>query len=130
MSAPRMGTAAQRWREQLAAWAIPEHITAAVADSPWTPPTEVFARRADASLARPTGTSYERARAAVTEDATVLDVGAGAGAASLPLGCSIVAVDTSPDMLAALTARAQRPVHTIVGRWPDVADDTPVCDVV
>jgi hypothetical protein len=47
-----------RWRDDLAAWAIPGHITAAVADSPWVLPRQVFARRADrpflpAGLGRP-----------------------------------------------------------------------------
>ena len=38
---------ADRWRADLAAWAIPEHITAAVSESPWVLPPQVFARRAD-----------------------------------------------------------------------------------
>jgi SAM-dependent methyltransferase len=128
-----MGEAADRWREQLAAWAIPERITAAVPDSPWVVPTEPFARRADRSVANPSGASWVRAREAVGEDGTVLDVGSGAGAASLPLGQPIVAVDTNADMLAALAGRAQRlrlPVRTIQGRWPDVAEQTPAADVV
>jgi Methyltransferase domain len=126
-------TAADRWRSQLAAWALPEHITAAVADSPWAVPTDVFARRADTSVAEPSGVSYERARSALGPDGNVLDVGSGAGAASLPLRRPIVAVDTSPDMLAALATRALRlqlPVRTIVGRWPVVAPEVPACDVV
>ena len=81
-----MGTAADRWREQLLAWAIPPEILAAVADSPWTVPTDVFARRADTSVAAPEGASYRRAREALGDGGTVLDVGSGAGAASLPLG--------------------------------------------
>ena len=128
-----MDTAADRWQRELLAWAIPPEILAAVADSPWAVPTDVFARRADTSVAAPEGASYRRARAALGDGAMVLDVGAGAGAASLPLGCPITAVDVSPDMLAALTARAHRlglPVHTIEGRWPDIAAMTPVADVV
>jgi SAM-dependent methyltransferase len=126
-------SAAERWREQLAAWAIPPEILAAVPDSPWTVPTEVFARRADTSVAAPTGASYLRAREALVDGGTVLDVGCGAGAASLPLGAPITGVDVSPDMLAALAARAQRlglEARTIEGRWPDVADETPAADVV
>jgi hypothetical protein len=38
-----------RWREDLAAWAIPEHITAAVAESPWVLPRQVFAPRGPAA---------------------------------------------------------------------------------
>jgi SAM-dependent methyltransferase len=126
-------SAAQRWREDLAAWAIPPEILAAVADSPWAVPTDVFVRRADTSVAAPEGASYRLARAAVGDGGSVLDVGSGAGAASLPLGGPITAIDVSPDMLAALAVRANRlglPVQTIEGRWPDVAEQAPVADVV
>ena len=128
-----MGDAAARWRDQLAQWAIPDEIMGGADQSPWTMPTQVFARRADASVRRPIGASYRRASEASGEDGTVLDVGCGAGAASLPLGRPIVAVDTSPEMLAALTERAQGlglPVQTVLGRWPDVAPKTPAADVV
>jgi SAM-dependent methyltransferase len=124
---------ADRWRQELLAWAIPPEILAAVADSPWAIPTDVFARRADTSVASPEGASYRVAREAVGDGGSVLDVGSGAGAASLPLGGSIIAVDVSPEMLAALATRAQRlrlSVQTIEGRWPEVAGQTPVADVV
>jgi SAM-dependent methyltransferase len=128
----RQGDAIRRWRELLAAWAIPERITAAVVDSPWTPPTAVFARRADAS--RPGGESWRRAVRALP--GTLLDVGSGAGAASLPLArhvTHLTAVDASAAMLSALDDRAARvsvPTRTIVGRWPDIADEVPPSDVV
>jgi len=131
-----MGSAAQRWRETLAAWAIPEHITAAVTDSPWVLPTEVFTRRADDYVAAPAGISWERASQALAPRGSVLDVGAGAGAASLPLApktTELIAVDSSDSMLDALAERAAKlgvAARTIVGRWPDVAPDTPVADVV
>ncbi|MGE5830319.1 MAG: class I SAM-dependent methyltransferase [Micromonosporaceae bacterium] len=128
--------AAQAWRAQLAAWAIPEDILAAVADSPWVMPREVFARRADQSLAAPSGPSFRRASEALRPHGTVLDVGAGAGAASLPLAelCDhLVAVDADPAMLDELRQRAERLglAHRIVeGRWPDVADGLAPADVV
>ncbi len=125
--------AAEHWRQQLEAWAIPPEILAAVPDSPWTVPTEVFARRADTSVAAPTGASYLRAREALGDGGIVLDVGCGAGAASLPLGAPITGVDVSADMLAALATRAERlrlEARTIEGRWPDVAEQTPAADVV
>src|SRR5258708_18372785 len=74
-----------RWRSDLAAWAIPEHLTAAVAQSPWVLPRNVFARRADRLAAAPSGPSFERAWAVLDPPRSVLDVGAGAGAPSLPL---------------------------------------------
>jgi SAM-dependent methyltransferase len=131
-----MGQASDHWRSALAEWAIPEHITSAVTESPWVVPTEVFARRADQYVAQPTGRSWERASEALAPRGSVLDVGAGAGAASLPLASlasELIAVDVSDTMLAALTERADRlglATRTIVGRWPDVASDTPPADVV
>jgi len=129
-------TASAAWREQLAAWALPEQITAAVATSPWVCPTEVFARRADHYVATPVGASYERAAEALRPAGTVLDVGAGAGAASLPLApwtTELTAVDSHAGMLSALSERASRlrlTAHTIEGRWPDVAHDAPTADLV
>ena len=52
-------------------------------------PREVFARRADRLSREPAGASYDRERAALDPPGSVLDVGAGAGAASLPLASRI-----------------------------------------
>ena len=125
-----------RWREDLAAWAIPEHITAAVADSPWVLPREVFARRADRLRRDPGGPSFERAWEALDPPGSVLDVGSGAGAACLPLAprtTTLTAVDADDEMLGLLAGRAgeaglaARAVH---GRWPDVAGQVGPADVV
>lgn len=129
-------TYAERWREQLAAWAIPERFTAAVDDSPWELPAGAMARRADQRIAAPEGVSIERTAEALDPPGSVLDVGAGAGAASLPLAARItelVAVDQNAGMLAALSDRADTlglRVSTVVGRWPDVAASVPAADVV
>jgi SAM-dependent methyltransferase len=129
-------SAAQRWREQLLAWAIPDRIVDAVPDSPWQHPTEVFARRADSVIAQPTGASWEVAVEALRPSGTVLDVGAGAGAASLPLApytTALVAVDTSGAMLEALRVRAAAldlPTRLVAGRWPAVAGEVEPADVV
>ena len=125
-----------RWQAELAAWAIPEHISAAVADSPWVLPRQVFARRADRLAAAPSGPSYEREWAALDPAGTVLDVGSGAGAASLPLlaRCrALTAVDTDAEMLRLLGERASRAgvaARLIQGTWPDVATEAGVADVV
>jgi SAM-dependent methyltransferase len=130
-----MQTASARWRDELVAWAIPDHITAAVADSPWALPTEVFARRADQHVATPTGVSFERAAQALRPHGDVLDVGAGAGAASLPLAAwtrRLTAVDSSPSMVDALAERASRlgvELVTVTGSWPEVAGTVPAVDV-
>jgi SAM-dependent methyltransferase len=125
-----------RWRSDLTAWAIPEHITAAVADSPWVLPRAVFARRADRVSAAPSGPSFERAFAALEPPGSVLDVGSGAGAACLPLlpRCTeLTAVDSEPDMLDLLAKRAaasEVPLRLVAGRWPDVAAQAGIADVV
>ncbi len=132
----QLPTLLERWRSDLAAWAIPEHISAAVADSPWVLPRTVFARRADRVAAAPSGPSFERAWAALDPPGSVLDVGSGAGAACLPLlpRCTgLTAVDTEPDMLGLLADRAAasgvRP-RLVAGRWPDVADQAGTADVI
>ena len=126
-----------RWREDLAAWAIPEHITAAVAESPWVLPRQVFARRADRLRRDPEGPSFERAWEALDPPGSVLDVGSGAGAACLPLAprtTTLTAVDADDEMLGLLAGRAgeaglaaARMVH---GRWPDVGGRVGPADVV
>jgi len=126
-------TAAEHWRDQLAGWAIPDHIAAAARESPWAMPVGYFARRARRYVAQPVGASYARAAEALDPPGSVLDVGTGAGAASLPLApltTDLTAVDTNADMLEALREQAGVAVHTIEGRWPDVASGTPVADVV
>ena len=125
-----------QWQDNLAGWAIPAHITAAVPDSPWVLPRQVFARRADRLSQAPAGPSYQRAWAALDPPGSVLDVGAGAGAACLPLAprtTALTAVDTDPGMLGLLAGRARAAgldpeLH--VGPWPEVAALTAAADVV
>jgi SAM-dependent methyltransferase len=125
-----------RWRADLAAWAIPEEITAAVAESPWVLPRQVFARRADRVTAAPSGPSFERAWAALDPPGSVLDVGSGAGAACLPLRprvTSLTAVDADAGMLEQLSQRAVAggvTARTVIGRWPDTAALAGPADVV
>jgi ubiquinone/menaquinone biosynthesis C-methylase UbiE len=126
----------RQWQADLAAWAIPEHITAAVADSPWVLPRQVFARRADRLAVTPGGPSCRRARAALDPPGSVLDVGAGAGAACLPLldRCTaLTAVDTDEGMLALLRERAEPAGLTptlVHGSWPQAAAQAGQADVV
>ena len=125
-----------RWRADLAAWAIPEQITAAVTESPWVLPRQVFARRADRVSAAPSGPSFERAWAALDPPGIVLDVGSGAGAACLPLlprTTSLTAVDADADMLDQLSQRAAAggvAARMVLGRWPDTAAQAGPADVV
>ena len=133
---PDLTELADRWQADLAAWAIPGHITASVSESPWVLPRQVFARRADRLAGGPSGPSYEREWAALDPPGSVLDVGAGAGAACLPLlrrATALTAVDTDPGMLELLSQRATAmgiPASQVLGRWPEVAAATPPADVV
>lgn len=127
---------AERWRADLAGWAIPAHITAAVGESPWVLPRQLFARRADRLAAEPDGPSYSRAQAALQPSGALMDVGSGAGAACLPLlpqVTALTAVDSDKGMLDLLAQRAAArgtPARTVPGIWPDVAAEAPAVDVV
>lgn len=124
------------WADDLAAWRLPESMTTQVDESPWVLPAEVFSRRADRHLAKPGGASYERARQALGDGGSVLDVGAGGGAASLPLAAKtthLTAVDANQPMLEDLARRAEPlgiPLVTLHGTWPHIAPQAPVADVV
>jgi SAM-dependent methyltransferase len=125
-----------RWRSDLAAWAIPEDILAAAPESPWVLPRAVFARRADRLATAPTGPSFDRAWAALVPPGSVLDVGSGAGAASLPLlprTTALTAVDSEPDMLELLRQRVTAsgvPLKLVPGNWPAAAAEAGRADIV
>jgi SAM-dependent methyltransferase len=125
-----------QWRDDLAAWAIPEHISSSVTESPWVLPRQVFARRADRQCEDPDGPSWERAREALDPAGSLLDVGAGAGAACLPLASrtsALTAVDTDAQMLSLLVQRAESlgvPTRVVRGMWPAAAGQIAPADVV
>lgn len=132
MSGTVTGPAAQRWREELAAWAIDPDILAAAPENPYAFTPALF--RADPAGAP--SPLHRLAREALPDRGSVLDVGAGAGAASLPLAppaARIVAVDTQASMLDELEAGAGDrgvAVTRVAAAWPDCADEVPRCDVV
>lgn len=125
------GSAARRWADELAAWEIDPEILAAAPESPWGLPPELFAADSDPGPSP----LQDVVRPALRPGGSLLDVGAGAGAASLPVvppGGHLHAVDSQPSMLQALeddAARRGLDVTTYDGVWPDVSDDVPVCDV-
>jgi SAM-dependent methyltransferase len=133
---PPLTVLLDQWRSELADWAIPRHILDSVSESPWVLPRQVFARRADRLTASPTGESYHRAWAALDPPGSVLDVGAGAGAACLPLlpRCTaLTAVDVDDGMLELLGHRAAAGglrARLVSGRWPEVAGEAGTADVV
>ena len=107
--------AAARWSDALASWAIPDWILAQAQEDPWALPVALFENR-QADLTP----SHQRALEVVAAGSTVIDVGAGRCAMSLPLrppAERIVAVDSAPAMLENSPADV-----TIVGRWPEVAN--------
>jgi Methyltransferase domain len=126
-------SASARWTDELAAWAIDPAILAAAPEPPYHLPPEFFAAGPSPGLESPLG---ELARDALDGGASVLDVGVGAGAASLPLfppAGDLVAVDQQPSMLVAVAAAAAArsvPLTAYEGAWPDIADEVPACDVV
>jgi len=136
-SAPPVPDPAGAWRQWLEAWAIPDDILRAAPESPWGFSPRMFERAAEKAMADvDPSPSRRRALDALGRGGSVLDVGAGAGAASLPLvppAEPITAVDESGPMLESFAAAAERlgvEHREILGRWPDVAPRVPVCDVV
>ncbi|MFF0580169.1 class I SAM-dependent methyltransferase [Streptosporangium saharense] len=125
----------ERWRADLALWAIPEEIAAKARTDPWGHSPARFAERTERALAEREGPTLDRVAEALPPGGVLLDVGAGTGAASLPLAGrlgELVAVDPSPGMLAELETRAVSlgvPLRVVPGRWPDVAAETPAADV-
>ncbi|HXF35789.1 MAG TPA: methyltransferase domain-containing protein [Actinomycetota bacterium] len=128
--------AVERWAEELRGWAIPEEILAAAPEPPYGFPAEPFRRRAEAARRADPSPTALRALEALPEGGTVLDVGCGAGATSLPLARRagrIVGVDASPEMLERFreqAAEAGVPAEAVQGTWPDVAHRVEAADVV
>ena len=125
-------TAADDWRAALAAWAIPEEILAQAPESPWIHPPALFGvpeRIADSP-------SHARAREALGDEASVVDVGCGGGVAAMalvPPARRLTGVDHQAAMLEMFARNARErgvAVDTLEGDWPDVADRAPVGDVV
>jgi SAM-dependent methyltransferase len=126
--------AARRWADALASWAIPDEILEVAPESPWVFPVDLF--RVDASQPMPRTNSHVRAADALSGGGSVLDVGCGGGAGSIPLAgpaTELVGVDADQMMLEsfAKAASAVGAVHReIQGQWPDIAGTTPVADIV
>ena len=128
-------TAIERWRDDLAAWAIPEAILANAPESPYGFPAEPFRRRAQVARITPRTPTTERAREALPPHGSVLDVGVGGGATSLPLAdlaVRIIGIDASEGMLEAFawaSSDAGVTARGVLGSWPAVAPQVEACDV-
>lgn len=121
---------AQRWRDDLEAWAIPPEILEQADEPPWGHPVAMF-EAPDVIVDSP---SHQRARSALPPGGSVLDVGCGGGRASLALVPNVghvTGVDSQAAMLASFASSCERRGigHDVVlGSWPDVV--VPVADVV
>jgi SAM-dependent methyltransferase len=126
-------SAAARWAQDLAAWRIPDRILNAAPRSPWIHPVELF--RAPDEPA-PDSPSHARARERLEAGDSVLDVGSGGGRAAFavaPPATTVIGVDHQQGMLDTFADASQRRGlgHSeILGDWPDVADRTPVAEIV
>ena len=128
----RVGPAEIAWREALAGWEIPGNILAQAPQPPWGFPPGRFAPPPEPveSVAR------RYALAALPEGGTVVDVGCGAGAASLALVAkvgAVIGVDERESMLDEFVRHArERDIDSraVLGRWPDVAPSIEPVDVV
>jgi SAM-dependent methyltransferase len=127
-----MDSAAKRWAELLDGWIIPDEILFQAPQDPWaiTPAAVAPPWNAEDSPAR------QFALESLPTDGSVLDVGCGAGAASLalvPPAGLIVGVDSSQEMLDAFakSCQARRIVYEAVrGEWPEAAALVDTADVV
>ncbi len=126
------GAAATAWAAELRAWRIPVDILAKAPESPWRFPPALFDFDSEA-VRTPTHT---RVSEALPTGGSLLDVGAGGGAASLPVAeraSQVVAVDESEAMLERFAQAAERVgvAHIeVVGEWPEVALAVEPADVV
>lgn len=127
-------SSAARWRQELAAWAVPQEILDAAPRRPYVFSPEMFA--APPPSLGPRSRSSERAAEALDGGGSVLDVGCGGGAAAfalVPPAGRVLGTDRQQDMLELFASTARErgvAAQTVLGSWPDVADDVPQADVV
>ena len=129
-----MTTAAQRWRADLEAWALPQELLDAVEESPYGWPADLFRR-----MQRLEGGASHTAQRAVQlagPNGTVIDVGAGTGRVGLAAarnGSSVTFVERSDRMLEGLRAAIAEVgierARVVSGSWPDVASSVGMHDV-
>jgi SAM-dependent methyltransferase len=127
-----MTGAAARWAELQSVRGIPPGILATAPTNPWVHDTRDFA-----APAVPVDTpSRAAALALLGAGGSVLDVGCGGGDAALALvgtATHLTGCDQQQDMLEVFAADAAArgvPHRTVLGRWPDVAAEAGVADVV
>lgn len=126
--------AAGQWAEELAAWAVPPEILDAAPRRSFVFSPEMFA--APARTGAPLSRSSQVAAEALGDGGSLLDVGCGGGAAAFavtPPATEVVGTDRQPDMLRLFEQTAAErgiPASTVLGSWPEVANQVPRVDVV
>lgn len=127
-----MVTAAEKWKSDLALWAIPQEILDQAVEKPWIHPPALF----EIPEVIKDSLSHQRAREAMPIGGSVLDIGCGGGIGAFaitPPASHVIGVDEQQEMLDLFTNNAAKfgnSVETVLGQWPAVADSTPVADVV
>ena len=125
-----------RWRLAVEGWLVPDAVRAAAPDPQPTLDPAAFRWRPDEDAAQPVRPSRRRALEALPEGGSVLDIGVGGGASSLglvPHARHITGVDALPGMLASFEASARDAgvgARSVLGSWPEVADQVEPVDVV
>lgn len=127
---------ADRWRQMVAERAVPQSIRDQAPERDWSLEPERFRWRPDDDREQADRPSRRRALEALPEGGSVIDVGVGGGASSLGLATKaglITGVDRLPAMLQAFEASGQAAgvaTRTVLGGWPDVADQVEPADIV
>lgn len=127
-----MSSASEKWKSDLALWAIPQEILDQAVEKPWIHPPALF----EVPEVIQDSLSHQRAREAVPAGGSVLDIGCGGGIGAFaitPPASHVIGVDEQEAMLQLFANNAERygvTAETILGQWPAVADETPQADVV
>jgi SAM-dependent methyltransferase len=125
-------TAAEKWQSDLASWTIPQEILDGAEVAPWIHPPALF-QIPEKIWDSP---SHQRAREAMPDGGSVLDIGCGGGVASFaitPPAAHVIGVDHQREMLDMYQINAaDRGVTSEVyeGFWPAIANEVPTADVV
>jgi len=124
-------SAGDKWRELLNAWAIPQEILDQAPENPWIHPPVLFQipEKIEDSI------SHRRAREAIPQGGSVLDVGCGGGIAAFavtPPAGVVFGVDHQLEMLEMFAENARERdlvCDTYEGFWPEIEARVPIADV-
>lgn len=128
-----MNTAsAIKWKKDLESWAIPQEIIDQAEESPWIHPPVLF-QMPDTITET---VSHQKAKEALPENGSVLDIGCGGGIAAFALAEKakhVIGVDHQAEMVTMFSENAKNrgltsEVHE--GFWPAIADEVKSADVV